>query len=387
MTESKSLELIELTKVIQHYEGEIERRTGGQFNLMRILGVGHLEVKTHSPILGDFLSPNGTHGQGAVFLDLFVHQFGLAGFDPSSASLHLEYYTGVKTEDSGGRIDLFIQDSVGAKIIIENKIYAQEQENQMLRYGKDFPEAHLIYLTLNGDEPSTADQSAPVKVRSMAYKTDILEWLENCRKEAVNVPIVREAISQYINLIKELTQQNTSDRMSQKITEAALHDTNSLQAYFALVRAESDLKEQIVSGLVTKMKELSCKLELEFMDPMGPLSAKYGNFSFTKPAWEKRNFRIRFEMEFGGYRGFAFGFFDESKMTEEERNRLREAFESKLGGAKQSEYWPAWDFWGRYRDWTPEVFEAIQFGSFLQDLEHLLNDLIKVADAFVLNDT
>lgn len=382
MTDSRSLELIELTKVIQHYEGEIERKTGGQFNLMSILGVGHLEVKTHSPILGDLLSPAGSHGQGATFLRSFTEQLGLGGFDPESATLRLEYYTGVKTEDSGGRIDLFLQDNSGAQIIIENKIYAQEQENQMLRYGKDFPDAHLIYLTLNGDEPTSIGELVPAKLRSIAYKTDILEWLETCRKEAVNVPIVRESISQYINLIKELTQQNTSDRMSQKITEAALHDVTSMRAYFSLVKAETELKERIVSGLITKMRELARIKEVEFLEPTGPLDVKYGNFAFSRATFEKRGFRIRFEMEFGGFRGFAFGFFDEGKMAEDDRNHLREAFEDKLGRARQSGYWPAWIFWEPYRDWSPEVFEAIQFGSFLNDFERLLTQLIQIADEF-----
>jgi hypothetical protein len=47
----KALELLQLTQTICQYESELERETGANINLMQIMGIGHYEVKTHSPIL------------------------------------------------------------------------------------------------------------------------------------------------------------------------------------------------------------------------------------------------------------------------------------------------------------------------------------------------
>ena len=65
---------------------------------------------------------------------------------------------GRRTETTGGRIDIILEDGEHA-IIIENKIYATDQHHQLLRYnnyGKQrFPKGFkLIYLTLDGHEAS-----------------------------------------------------------------------------------------------------------------------------------------------------------------------------------------------------------------------------------------
>ena len=68
-------------------------------------------------------------------------------------------YIGVKTEKSGGRVDIVLDDHKGCGVIIENKVDAGDQENQLLRYDnyakkyfkKDY---RLLYLTLDGHKPS-----------------------------------------------------------------------------------------------------------------------------------------------------------------------------------------------------------------------------------------
>lgn len=128
--------LLSQTQIIESHFKAIEKLSGENFNLLKLLKMGHYEVKTHSPILADLLSPKGTHGQGATFLKLFVKLLNIADFDPESASVSMEKSIGEVTLESGGRIDLYITDGKGRKILIENKIYAREQENQLSRYYK-----------------------------------------------------------------------------------------------------------------------------------------------------------------------------------------------------------------------------------------------------------
>ena len=51
------------------------------------------------------------------------------------------------------------------------------------------------------------------------YKNDIIQWLEKCRKEAVTHSILRETITQYINLIKYLTHQTINENMEKEIVK------------------------------------------------------------------------------------------------------------------------------------------------------------------------
>jgi hypothetical protein len=149
----RTLELLRFTATQQRHADALAQATGEHFNIFQILRVGHLEVKTHSPILGELLNPKGRHGQGAAFLRLFLARFEVREFDTETATVKLEYHVGQITEKSGGRIDIVVKDSKGAAIVIENKIYAGDQDNQMMRYREVYPHAELFYLTLDGREP------------------------------------------------------------------------------------------------------------------------------------------------------------------------------------------------------------------------------------------
>ena len=113
---------------------------GEQFNLFHTCGVNHYEV-THSAILAELLSPDGTHGQKDAYLKLFLDVVKgavdredektnvLSLFDTSAAEVRTEYSIG------NGRIDILITDNVQRQaVIIENKIYARDQYEQLKRY-------------------------------------------------------------------------------------------------------------------------------------------------------------------------------------------------------------------------------------------------------------
>jgi hypothetical protein len=98
--------------------------------MFRIVGVNHYE-NTHSAILAELLNPKGTHGLKSKLLELFVVQMLTM---ETMKVFHCENAT-VKTEAPGnGRIDILIEDNAGRAIIIENKIYAEDQWEQLKRW-------------------------------------------------------------------------------------------------------------------------------------------------------------------------------------------------------------------------------------------------------------
>ena len=89
--------LLFLAKSIRHYETALTEARGERFNIFDILHVGHYEVRTHSPILAEFLNPQGSHGQGAVFLKSFLKEIldiPDTDFDAESARVATEVYIG-----------------------------------------------------------------------------------------------------------------------------------------------------------------------------------------------------------------------------------------------------------------------------------------------------
>ena len=146
-------------------------------------------------------------------------------FKSEDATVYCEKYIGPLSDDgkSGGRIDLLIENKNEQQIIIENKIYASDQPNQLLRYNNRYSKAELFYLTLKGGKPSDASLGGEsFQVETISYDKDIIPWLELCMKESASLPVIRETLHQYINLIKNLTGQTIMNEMSSEIQELIL---------------------------------------------------------------------------------------------------------------------------------------------------------------------
>ena len=213
---------------------EERNRKGENYNLFSILNIERYELK-HSALIANLLDPKGSHGCGDAFLRAFF-EIALKGtaypFESSTPpQSYTEYYTGPIVGDTGGRIDILVKSSHYG-LIIENKIYAGDQDTQLTRYdnyGKETFGADkylLAYLTLYGydaSKESTATKSAEeVGYLRLSYAEDILRWLEQCVRLADNKPLVRESLNQYIRTIKQLTYQDMNQDNIEKIINLAV---------------------------------------------------------------------------------------------------------------------------------------------------------------------
>jgi hypothetical protein len=225
--------LLQNVAIIEKKYNDLAEYSGEHFNVFDILGVRSNEL-SHSSILTNLLDAKGKHGQKDVFLKLFLEQINsrfkenthfyhdyLNNFETQNASANKEIYVGGVNFDlaEGGRVDIVIT-SGNQNIIIENKIYAGDQEQQLLRYNNHFKNQPIIYLTLDGSEPSVHSKGNLVLNQDFiccSYKTDIKEWLEKCIKEMANKPFIRETLNQYLILIQQLTNQSNNYKMSEEI--------------------------------------------------------------------------------------------------------------------------------------------------------------------------
>ncbi len=379
---ARSIDLLRFARTLNYYEKALGRSTSEGFNLFNILGIGHYEVKTHSPLLGELLNPRGSHGLGPRPLELFLKQIKANHFDATTATVSLEHDAGPRTVDEGGRIDLLLTDGKQRQILIENKIYAIDQENQTGRYQRFSEKGLLLYLTLFASAPTNIKGHLPKNLKCISYREDILAWLQECQKEAAAISVVRETITQYINLIKDLTNQNTNVRMNTELTEAVLETEETLRAYYTLKNTEQNIENVILAWLREEFDKSTLEMGFDEIEDMGAFRQKEGGLAFHATKLRQHNLSINFEFEYAGYRGFCVGFaYLDVKKASPAHERIKVLLaQAGLGRVYQSEFWPAWIYWHPYRDWTGETFATIRFGSFLTDAKSILRKLLDIGE-------
>ena len=109
---------------------EENRTTGLGFNPLSGIPI---KEPVHSKIIGDFLNPNGSHGQKGHFLECFMEMLDIPERGTGTWQISIET----------GRVDILLwRESPAAMILIENKVKdAQDQPNQLYRYWH-----HQMYL-------------------------------------------------------------------------------------------------------------------------------------------------------------------------------------------------------------------------------------------------
>lgn len=211
------------------------RKSGKDFNIFNELHIKTKETR-HSLMIKSLITPDGRHGLGKVFYELFINKLELGDWlnDYDSIKVYDEYFIGnldknlndeEKKHTYWGRIDLLIENESKKKaIIIENKIYANDQPDQLIRYNnfaKDkYDDYDLFYLTLDGKDPEfqsyLGNEKGEIddqleyqinldKIHRISYTDHILNWLAECEKITNNNHPVKVIINQYISTIKELT--------------------------------------------------------------------------------------------------------------------------------------------------------------------------------------
>lgn len=209
---------------------EYERAKGKSFNIFNVLGLTSNEVKLHSALIAELLNPDGAHGMKDQFLKAFIEVLDISDFNlkTKSALVEKEKYIGRKTQTTGGILDIIVADTYRA-IVIENKIYAPDQNNQLLRY-KNFAQKYedykLYYLTLhccNAKDTSIGLHSSMNHddYECISYEKHILDWINKCIELSSEKPLVNNVLVAYSNLIKQLTSQDDPlhDKMISLMTD------------------------------------------------------------------------------------------------------------------------------------------------------------------------
>ena len=253
-------ELLSQLLPLHHAEQERlkkEKEEGKCFNVFSALNMCSDEVRLHSRLLATLLNPKANHGLGNEFLKLFLIALGL----PEDYITHckeqiVERPIGEVTETTGGRIDIILEDREHA-VIIENKIYAGDQPNQLLRYHnygvKTFGENNfkLVYLTLYGSDPFPYSLGGEhFEFIKLSYEQNILKLLEKLVKTLPQKP-VHSTVEDYITIIKQLTHQDMDTKYQQSIIEEAIKYDN-IDVTSELLLLQKQIGDKLRSDYIIK---------------------------------------------------------------------------------------------------------------------------------------
>ncbi len=202
------------------------KATHGRFNLFTTLLGAHDEVRLHTRYLTHLLDPKGSHDCGRQFLDAFLEVVSLAenlnGQD--CLCVRKEHYAG-KIDDKQSYIDIYLEFE-NAVVVIENKIYAEDQQEQLQRYAeyaksKKKASVYIFYLTLHGHSPSENSRGTlgENEVSLISYEKEVLGWLEKCLQETYSFININQALQQYKTVINQLFGNTLKGKDMEKIKE------------------------------------------------------------------------------------------------------------------------------------------------------------------------
>jgi len=394
----------ELLKEISHIKekyDEIAKITGDNFNIFEILGTEHDEL-SHSRFLAELLTPKGTHDCGILFLELFFKLFlsdkyNIGDIDFKNCQVYREHTTDY------GRLDIYIKCG-DVSVAIENKIYADDGVKQLKRYS-DFLSGKnncLIYLTLNGkmardgshrgveymrlaygrkNGDEIGDTNSDAEDKSV-FAGSIIDWLKCCQKEAFNKPLVRETIEQYINLLKFLTNQTRSNKMSEEIIEKI---TTTAENWISAVEISNNLSNAMLKiikdKIVPLMSMIGCKLKLDVdcENLLKYYSKRWYGINFSKPEWKR--FKIRFEFLNSNLQNLIYGL-NNPTPDDDWKKYLPNLHHPDF---TTNRWWPFYKFMDKYRYWDNNFFSDLYSDTgrigIAEEFENKIKEILSIVES------
>ncbi len=283
------------------------------------------EVRLHSRMIFSLLNPIGKHYQGTLFLEKFISGLKVEQFNINidNCSIRKEYKN----------IDLYITDG-NKHIIVENKIDAKDQENQIKRYidviqekGDQLSENDIlvVYLSLDREVPSVyslddlkimdeyieRNEKKVALFKSIHYKEEMLTWLKSCQEEIQNITNLNEVFNQYIDVVNMINYKYKGKIMSVSSfinkNKANYEMANEIRNNF--LKSRKDVIEPFFNNVIDALVE---KLDEKWIVKMEADLSNKGHFPLRiyKNEWidnEERFIIFGFEFDSNDYYSGQFG--------------------------------------------------------------------------------
>ncbi len=211
------------------------------FNIFEILNLEEREVELHSKLLFFLLNNKEKNNIYEKFFKYFLEIVLKEIYEADK-----EYRIYREYAISGGRIDFYIE-SEDVIYAIEIKINSIDGEEQLKKYNdflcKKEKKTKLYYLTLFGEDPTKAENQE-IKIISLSFKENVVDWLKKCIEKTYDSPLTRETLKQYLYSINKLTN-NIQEEGKEMELKALLREKQNFRVASELIETVNSLKEEI----------------------------------------------------------------------------------------------------------------------------------------------
>ena len=218
------------------------------FNVFSVLRSASDEVNLHSRFLHALLNYRKPGEEVRENPKDFLEHVGIKDFEERGATVERER----------DNIDILITNANKKKaVVIENKIWAMDQPEQLQKYHKKlkkqgYSDIHLLYLTPYGREPSK-ESVGDLPYEAISYKDHLPPWLKRCQQRAYDEPELRESVAQYLQLVQKLTGADLKGEYMNELRDLCLQDNNLVLAH--------DLHEGMIEAKASLLKKLWDEIE------------------------------------------------------------------------------------------------------------------------------
>lgn len=204
-----------------------------------------------------------------TFLTLFLKEIGIEDENIYDKNWEVTREKAFDLDTIKGRLDFEIK-SKDCIYIIEMKIDAGDQPEQLIRYQKFAKEQHkkykIFYLTLDGHnaskksigEEENLEENEKVEYTNISFKEEILNWLENCLKLVEGKENKSACISQYIASINKILGEKDT-----KIKDNILKSTEDIKTAITIYEKLNDKLQKVLKNF---FEELNKKLKNKLKD-------------------------------------------------------------------------------------------------------------------------
>ena len=321
------------------------------FNVFSVLRSESDEVNLHSRFLHALLNYRKPGEETRSNLTDFLQHVGIKDFESRTARVERERHN----------IDILITNNdTKQAVVIENKIWAGDQNEQIMRYHQTlkkqeaYSRIYLLYLTPYGRDPSK-ESVGDLKCTAISYKYHLQPWLRRCQRRAYDEPGLRESVAQYLQLVQKLTGTDFKEEYMKELTELCLEGDNLILVH--------DLNEAMIDAkacLLAKLwDEIDCALKEQISDRL----SKYKNGENEAYSVSDERIKRFLTNHQGTYHGLYYSFgsgaaslgveagngvelifgircHKDKRDSREERNKLDEALKAIKVGRKSSDWWP-----------------------------------------------
>lgn len=294
------------------------------------------------------LDPNGTHGQGRVFLDTFLKGIGTS---PAWASAAEDCRVLTEKQANGQRrIDIYLDFPKDGVIGIENKPWAGDQNQQLTDYAAFLKKAAgnrkwlLIYLSNRdpSEESIKAVERKELEEVGQFVRLEyvyIIKWLNECacKSKSIVVRIFIEELEKFIQ-----TEINGDLDMSdeQEMKSVILRSTDNLRSAFHVSKAIDSVKKELLENF---RKALEVNLTSHSMKLGWDLEGWQAYSGFIVQFSElPQSLNLRFEFDQTNLSGFFWGIAKNNGAYKDDQvwKIVNDLMSANFHAAKSSNYWP-----------------------------------------------